>query len=113
MFLITVPTVNVSIMSIGGVPMVGRSYEFTCDVIVETDFGQRILYSFLQNNEIITNQSSEASLEFTRLSLADAGIYECSVEISSDLLINNIMRTTMQGNQIVNLISELCPNQQT
>ena len=110
LFLITVPTVNVSITSIGGIPMVGRPYNFTCDVVVENDFGQRILYSFLQNNEIITNQSSEASLEFTHLSLADAGIYECSVEISSDLLINNIVRTTMQGDQIVNLTSEFPVN---
>ena len=90
--------------------MVGRPYSFTCDVIVENDFGQRISYSFLQNNEIITNQSSEASLEFTHLSLTDAGIYECSVEISSDLLINNIVRTAMQGDQTVNLTSEFPVN---
>ena len=64
------------------VPVLGEAYQLTCEVTIEYSTEVNITYTL--NHENLDRVASDpVSVTFDAIDLEDAGIYLCSVEITS------------------------------
>ena len=78
-------------------PVLGEAYFFTCNVSISSDISPSFSYSLIRGagGALTTvNTASLPMVQFSALTLADAGSYQCSVTISSPFLTNDITVTT-------------------
>ena len=70
----------------------GENYFFTCNVSISSDISASFSYSLIRGagGALTTvNTTSLPMVQFSALTLADAGSYQCSVTISSPFLTND------------------------
>jgi hypothetical protein len=93
-----------------GLPVLGDSFFFTCQVDnLVSDANFSISYSLQRptgDSPLTTvDASSLPNVTFDAITLADVGFYQCNVTISSEFLTNDI-RILTNPSQIITFISE-------
>ena len=89
-FLPSSPEPVITVMVSGGTPTVGESYSLTCTVTGADQLNPTITYRWIKDNTVISGET-QSILSFSSLSQLDAGQYRCDVNVSSTLLIRNIL----------------------
>lgn len=87
----TVPDTSVDILS-NDLPVLGEEYQLTCAVTIEYSTEINIAYT-LSHENLDRVASDPVSVMFDAIGLEDAGIYQCSAEITSPYF-NNITLST-------------------
>ena len=86
--------------------MLGENFTFTCEVTIANDIAETLSYTLIRN-ENAAPLEEPFTVSFQPLTLADAGVYQCSVVISSPYLNNDIIITTDPEEFVLNFQSEL------
>ena len=79
--------------------VLGEEYTFTCDVAIAHFISETISYSSRRNNGDPMS-SDDPFITIDSLSLSDAGVYQCVVEIASPYITSNITLTTTEEEQL-------------
>ena len=82
-----------------GVPTLGQDYTFMCEVIIAHDIDEALTYSVIHND--VETALSLPFVVFEPLTSADAGIYQCSVEIASPYLDSPVILVTRPEEQTI------------
>ena len=88
-------------------PVLGGNFSFMCEVTIANDIAETLSYTLIRNemNQDTLTLEESFIISFQPLTLADAGVYQCSVVISSPYLNNNITMTTHRNELILNFTS--------
>lgn len=92
-FFFAVPEISVDIRGSSRL-ILGQDYSFMCAVTIDNDIDSDIAYTLLHNN--ITTLLAVPFVLFEPLTLADAGIYQCMVEITSPYITGAVMMMAEQ-----------------
>ena len=100
---LAVPNISVNILP-DAMPVLGENYTFMCEIIIDNDINEMLSYSYLLNG--VFNPLTSPFGRVESLSLSEAGVYQCSVEIDSPYLRDTVTVMSPPDQLNVSLTSE-------